>query len=218
MLDLFFDLDGTLLDSQEGIIESIQHALRELNEDSPKSEELLWMIGPPLLQGFQSLLQDEMLAQQAVALFHEAYDDNENKYLADPYDGIGEMFDSFQAWDARLHVVTSKPQESAIEIVKHFGIDAYVENVFGAFADHNRADKTELLQFALDETGALPAQSVMIGDRHFDIFGAKNNDMFNIGVLWGFGDAQELREAEADMLAGHPSELPEIIHDLIGIE
>lgn len=213
----FFDLDGTLVDPKEGITGSIQHALTEMGADVPHADELEWCIGPPLLGSFQTLLGEGADAHEALAIYREHYGE-EGMYIADVYDGVGEMFDALHSFDIPLYIATSKPAIFATEIVEHFGIASHITRLFGSELDGTNSDKTELLQFALDETGVDPTQSLMVGDRRFDIFGAKNNDIPNIGALWGFGEPDELRMAEADMLAGHPEEVPEIAFDLLGIE
>ena len=101
---------------------------------------------------------------------------------------------------------------------EHFGLLESVERLFGPELDGTHADKTDLLKFALDEIGADPAKCIMLGDRQMDIFAAKNNDIPNIGALWGYADHGELHMAEADMLAGTPEEVPEIAYDLLGLE
>ena len=217
MITVFFDFDGTLVDSREGITASIQYALEEMGADVPAAEDLEWCIGPSLSESFAVLLGEGADIEEAMALYRENYDGNA-MFDADLYDGLEEMFIGLQEMGARFYVATSKPQEVAQEIAEHFGLNAFIERVFGAELDGTRSDKTVLLHFAMDETKSDPAKTVMVGDRRFDIFGAKNNGLFNIGILWGFGSPDELREAEADMLAGHPTELPEIISDLLGIE
>jgi phosphoglycolate phosphatase len=217
MLTIFFDLDGTLIDPKEGITSCVQHALSELGAEVPHAEELTWMIGPPLGHSFMHLLQDEELALQALEIYREKYAD-EGMYEADIFDGVGEMFDQLHLVDARLYIATSKPTVFAQEIIEHFGLHAHVEQLFGSELDGTNSDKTQLLQHALNETGVDPTQSIMVGDREFDIFGAKNNDIPSIGAMWGFGDAEELRRAEPDMLAGHPEEILEIAADIMGLE
>ena len=218
MLNLFFDLDGTLIDPQEGLTKAIQVALEKMGEkDIPTSHELRWCIGPPLWNSFEVLLAPGADIGEAMDYYREYFTDD-GMYQADVYDGIGEMFDSFHQVDAQMFIATSKPAIYAQEIIEHFGIHAHVERLFGSELDGTNSDKTELLKFALDETGADPAKSVMIGDRQFDIFGARNNDIPSVGALWGFGDPEELHLAEADSLAGAPEEVPEIVFDLLGLD
>ncbi len=218
MLTVFLDLDGTLIDPKEGITSSIQFTLQELGAtDIPTQNELTWCIGPPLHNSFDVLLGPGANLHEAMAIYREHYAD-EAMYLADVYDGIGDMFDAFHQVDARLFVATSKPHVYANELIEHFGIHAHVEQLFGSELDGTNSDKTELLKYALDETGADPARSVMIGDRRFDVFGARNNDIPSVGALWGYGEPEELHMAEADALAGAPEEVPEIVFDLLRLD
>jgi phosphoglycolate phosphatase len=217
MFTVFFDLDGTLIDPKEGITKSIQYALEKLGVDVPHADDLEWCIGPPLWESFAVLLGENADLDEAVALYRERFVE-EGIYEAEPYDGIGEMFDELHRLDAKIYITTSKPHAYAQTIIEHFGIHAHVERLLGSELDGTNSDKTQLLQFALDEIGVDPAKTIMVGDRRHDINGAKNNDILNIGVMWGYGTPDELRDAEADMLAGDPEELPEIMLDLLGIE
>lgn len=217
MLTIFFDLDGTLLDSQSGIMASLQHAMIELGAEEPTTDELRGLIGMPLPYIFTSLLGESGDIGRAVDLYRNYYTE-EAMFDAAPYDGIGEMFDELLTVEARLFIATSKPQIYAQEIANHFGLLEPVERLFGSELDGTNADKTALLQFALEEIGDDPAKCIMVGDRQMDIFGAKNNDIPNIGALWGYADHGELHMAEADMLAGAPEEVPEIAYDLLGLE
>lgn len=218
MLTLFFDLDGTLIDPKVGITLAIQHALKEMGmTEIPHADDLTWCIGPPLWNSFDVLLGPGADLHEAVDLYRGFYTE-EGMYMADVYDGVGEMFDTLHQVDAKIYVATSKPHVYAQEIIEHFGIHAHVERLFGSELDGTNADKTDLLKFALDETGAEPAKSVMIGDRRFDIYGARNNDIPSVGALWGYGEPDELHQSEADALAGAPEEVPEIVFDLLGLD
>lgn len=217
MLTIFFDLDGTLLDSQSGILSSIQHAIIELGGEEPGSDELRGLIGMPLPNIFANLMGEGGDITSAVDLYREHYTE-EAMFDAIPYEGVGEMFDELAKVEARLFIATAKPQVYAHQIAEHFGLLEPVERLFGPELDGTNADKTTLLQFALDEIGEDPAKCIMVGDRQMDIFAAKNNDIPNIGALWGYADHGELHMAEADMLAGVPEEVPEIAYDLLGIE
>jgi len=218
LITLFFDLDGTLIDPAEGLTASIQHALREMGAaEIPTAEELTWCIGPPLWGSFEVLLGPGADIDAAVGHYRDHFTD-EGMYQADVYDGVGEMFDALHDIEARLFVATSKPQAYAQEIIEHFGIHAHIEQLFGSELDGTRSDKTELIGHALTETESDPAKTVMIGDRRFDIFGARNNHIPAIGAMWGFAEPEELHLADAEALAGHPSEVPEIALDLLGVE
>ena len=216
-ISVFFDLDGTLMDSAPGIIASYKYALDEMGVDAPPEEELRAMVGPAQHIAFTALLGENAPLDQAIAAYREYYQE-EGMFLAEPYDGLAEMFDELMRFEPRLFIATSKPKVFADAIAAQFGLDRYVDALFGSEMSGERSDKTELLQFALNETGALPQDCAMIGDRHYDINGARNNDIPSIGALWGYGGIDELRMAEADALAGQPEEIPYLIPDLLGLE
>ncbi len=217
MSAIFFDLDGTLLDPKEGITQSIQHALRELDADVPTQDELTWCIGPPLWDSFRVLVGERADVNEAVALYREHYTDT-GMYDADVYDGIGEMLMDLRETDLPIYIATSKPHTYATTIAEHFGVAHFIDGLFGSELDGTNSDKTHLLTHALAETGADPFRSVMIGDRRHDIMGAQNNDIRSLGVLWGYADEGELHMAEADALAGDPEEVFEIVSELLGLE
>ena len=218
MQAIFLDLDGTLIDPKEGITGSIQHALSEMGmQDIPSQDELSWCIGPPLSESFRVLLGERADIAEAVAHYREKYTDT-GMYEADVYDGIGEMLQDLRETGLPLYIATSKPHAYARTIAEHFGVMHFVDDLFGSELDGTHADKTDLLAHALAETGVDPFRSVMIGDRKHDIIGAQNNDIRSLGVLWGYSEEGELHLAEADALAGDPSEVAEIVIDLLGLE
>lgn len=129
----------------------------------------------------------------------------------DLYDGIPEALEVIGDTGARLFVATSKPQVYATRIIEYFGIGGYFESVFGSELDGVRSDKTELLAYALSMTGIDAATAAMIGDRSHDIIGARNNGLRAVGVLYGYGDEAELRDAGADEIVATVSGLPAIM-------
>jgi phosphoglycolate phosphatase len=200
---IFLDLDGTLTDPRIGITRSIQHALAALDRPVPAEQDLLWCIGPPLLHSFRTLLGDEALAKRAVTLYRERFSDiglYENKL----YDGIHELLTALNAAGPRLFVATSKARVFASRIIEHFGLAGYFEHVYGAELDGTRGEKTALLHYALDQLGLVGPRTVMVGDRSFDMIGARNNAMTPIGVLYGYGSEPELRDAGAAHVCATP--------------
>jgi len=190
---IFFDLDGTLTDPKAGITRSIQYALEKLSKPVPSEEALTWCIGPPLLASFEALTGDAELAPRALALYRERFSDIglfENKV----YPGIKDMLG---ALDVPLYVATSKPHVYAQRILDHFELSGYFQQIFGAELDGTRSDKSELLAFTLAQSGHPAAASLMVGDRKHDIIGAVNNGMTALGVLYGYGDREELETAGA---------------------
>lgn len=215
MQAIFLDLDGTLIDPKVGITASIQYALRELNAEVPDADDLTWCIGPPLWGSFEVLLGPGADLDEAVALYRERFS-TEGLFEAEIYDGVGEMLSGLRETGAGLWLATSKPHAFANRIVEHFGLAAWLDGVFGTEMDGRNANKTALLAHALDQTGAAAEDSLMLGDRRFDIEGARMNGIPAMGALWGYADPEELHQAEPDALAAHPAEVPALLDDLTG--
>jgi phosphoglycolate phosphatase len=204
---VYFDLDGTLTDPKIGITRSIRYALDELGHPAPPSEdELTWCIGPPLLPSLKTLLGEDHLADAALLLYRKRFS-TVGLYENDVYPEIHDLLATLQRSGRRLFVATSKPEIYAEQIIDHFKLRGYFERVFGSELDGVRADKTELLSYALSETGDDPVRAVMIGDRRHDMIGARNNGMTAIGVLYGYGSEQELLEAGAHHVCLTPGAL-----------
>jgi len=201
---VYFDLDGTLTDPYEGISKCILYALEKLGFPRPSDEYLLSCIGPPLYDTFPELV-GESLTLQAVDLYRERFDAlgwQENV----PYDGIHETLAAVADSNCRMFVATSKPRIAAGRIVEHFELAQYFETVYGCELDGTRANKVDLLKYAVgknpDATGR-----IMIGDRKHDLLGAIANDLQPIGVSYGYGSLEELEAAGAIAIAASTAEL-----------
>ena len=201
---LLFDLDGTLSDPSAGILRCIVHTLNTFDRDVPPLEELHRLIGPPLHETFALLGPDR--AGEAVTTFRERYGATglfENQL----YGGMEEALQSLAGITEAMFVATSKPAEYAVRTIEHFQLQNFFRGVYGSEMTGERADKTELLAHLLAEE-ALDRDSVtMIGDRKHDILAARAHGVRSIGVTWGFGSVDELRDAGADVLCDAPAEL-----------
>jgi phosphoglycolate phosphatase len=207
MSTIFFDLDGTLTDPKEGITRCIQYALKSLGVPVPPTEALLWCIGPPLQASFVQLLDgDEMSAGKAVSLYRERFTET-GLYENALYDGIREVLCELQRAGDSLFVATSKPHVYAERIVRHFRLDGFFDTVFGSELDGTRADKSELLAYAIERTKTDVSTALMIGDRKHDMIGARSNGLTGIGVLYGYGSHEELQAAGAQQLVSSPDAL-----------
>ena len=213
---VFLDLDGTLTDQKTGITRCIQHALDGLGAPVPETEDLLWCIGPPLLPSFERLLGDDARAREALALYRERFSET-GLYENELYDDIPDLLRALREAGMRLFVATSKPHVYAERIVRHFGLDGYFETVFGSELDGTRVHKTDLLAHALEVAGVAPKDCVMIGDREHDMIGARNNGIFGIGVLYGYGTREELLTAGARRLVSTPAELQSLAQDAFSL-
>ena len=202
---VFFDLDGMLTDPRVGITRCIRHALAEVGLTPPDSDDLTWCIGPPLLESFKSMLGDDVSATIALKHFRARFSDvgiYENKL----YGGIPDALQELSSRGVSLFVATSKPQVYAERIVEHFGLSACFKGVFGPTLRGERERKTDLLRWALEETGVEPSAAVMVGDRSHDMVGATVNGMRAVGVLYGYGSREELEASGAQLLIRSPGE------------
>lgn len=204
---LFLDLDGTLIDPADGIGQSIRYALGELNQPVPDDAALRRWIGPPLRNSFAQHV-GEKLADDALTLYRKRYGDTGWKACT-VYPGIPETLEALVAGGLSLAIATSKPHMYAARIAAHFGFDRYISNVFGSELDGTRSDKRELLAFALARSGS--GSAAMVGDRRYDVEGARDNGIPAIGVSWGFAEKGELAEAGAAAIVSSSDELASLL-------
>lgn len=205
---VLFDLDGTLTDSSEGILNSVRYMLEKKGLPIPDAETLHSFIGPPLtdtLHELYGLTEDE--GNAAVKVYREYYGEEGIKQLS-VYSGIEEVLAKLEK-EYCLAVATSKPEFYAKQILETTGLARYFSGVYGADLSGKRSKKTDVIAYALDQLEGTSA--VMVGDRKFDILGAKANFLRSIGVLYGFGDQQEMIEAEADIIITAVDELPDAV-------
>ncbi len=199
---VLFDLDGTLIDSEAGIVGSMMHAL---GADAPAREVLRGWIGPPLRVSFPSVLGDDAgRVEQAVARYHERFDAiGWSEHTV--YPGIADVVAALAARGDRLAIVTSKLRTQAERIVAHLPFGATFARVYGPAPGSRSSEKAAMIAQALADFGAMPGRTAMIGDRRFDVEGAKANGVRAIGVEWGFGSREELEQAGADAIIASPA-------------
>jgi phosphoglycolate phosphatase len=207
---IFFDLDGTLTDPKPGITGSIQYALTRLGREMPSQDELAWCIGPPLRASFVTLLGGEEHADRGVELYRERFGDV-GLFENSVYPEIEAVLAKLSEASFRMFVATSKPHVFARRIVDHFGLNSHFEHVFGSELDGTRVHKADLIAYALEQTGADPSRSLMIGDRSHDVLGAKANGIDAIGVTYGYGSREELIAAGARHLCVSPRAVLDVI-------
>lgn len=212
--NILFDLDGTISDPKEGITKCITFALESLGHRAPPLEDLAAFIGPPLRQTFKTLMDDPgpEIIEQAMVFYRQRYS-VEGRGLVENilYPAIPETLVALKERDKRLFVATSKATHIAKDIIAHFGLSPYFSKVYGAEIDGTRGDKGELIAYILAQEHILPQEAVMIGDRKHDIIGAAKNNVSGIGALWGYGSAEELREAGAVAMCAGPGDLIDIV-------
>ncbi|MBC8137798.1 MAG: HAD family hydrolase [Fibrella sp.] len=208
---LLFDLDGTLTDPATGITRCIAHALTALGHPTPSEEVLRSCIGPPLQTTFPMLLNESpgesSLTDRAIALYRERFVPV-GMYENAVYPGIPELLARLYAGGCKLYVATSKPTVFAKEIVRHFGMEAFFVAVYGSELSGERVHKPDLIAYILQQENIAPETAIMVGDRKYDILGARACSLYAaVGVTYGYGGPDELREAGADALCDDPEEL-----------
>lgn len=207
---VLFDLDGTLTDPMTGITKSVQYALKKQGIIENDLWNLTKFIGPPLKESFQKFYgMSKEEAQKAVEDYRE-YFSPIGIFENIVYDGMEEMLTKLKKEGMRLCVATSKPEEFAKRILEHFQLEEYFEFVGGALMD-GRTNKAEVIAYVLSEIKAEKEQTIMVGDREHDILGAKKNGIESIGVLYGYGDKNELQDAGADLIVEDVTQLREIL-------
>lgn len=208
---LLFDLDGTLTDPKVGICTCVQYALRAFGIEEPDIDKLEPFIGPPLKDSFRQFydMSDEQ-AGAAVEKYRERFRDVgifENRV----YDGIPGMLEALCAKGGKLAVASSKPEVFVERILEHFGIRKYFTVVVGSELDGSRTDKDEVVEEALRRLfGEKPVEKdkvYMVGDRRFDVEGARAQGIESVGVTYGYGGMEELKEARADYIVRSVEEL-----------
>ncbi len=198
---LFLDLDGTLSDSAPGIVRSAQYALETFGIHVADVNDLLCFVGPPLEESFQEFYHfSPRQADEAVKRYRQRYE-TIGVYENALYPGIPEFLDKARAAGKTLIVATSKPQRMAELVLAHFGIADRFAFV-GAREDKSRRTKEEVIRYVMKENGLTNTEDiVMVGDRKYDIIGAKAVGLDSVGVLYGYGNRAEFEAAGATYIA-----------------
>lgn len=199
---VLFDLDGTLTDPAEGIINSVIYALSKFGIEEADREDLKKFIGPPLAESFKEFYGfSEEKTTLAIAYYRE-YFQKSGMFENSVYDGIEKLLRSLKDKGKTLIVATSKPEKFAVQILEHFKLDGYFKYIAGSNLDGTRSAKADVIKYALEKCNVTDcSQAVMVGDRKHDIIGAKAIGLDSVGVLFGYGDLNELETAEATYIA-----------------
>lgn len=207
---LLFDLDGTIIDSSLGITNSVMHALKKFGIIETDRKNLYKFIGPPLTDSFQKYYGfSKEKSIEAVSFYREYYHDH-GIYECYVYHGLEDSLKSLKEMGKKLIVATSKPEPYARRIINHFNLDHYFEYVAGMEMNGGRGTKADVIAYAL-ETMQINDYSkcLMIGDRKHDVSGAKKVGLNCVGVLYGFGNEEELRNAGAIEIVETPIQICE---------
>lgn len=201
---ILFDLDGTLTDSGEGIINCASLALAHYGLPVPDRQDMRVFIGPPLKDTFFKFGVPEESLDEAVQIYRKEYVVT-GIYQNFPYPGTRQLLENLKQDGCRLYVATSKPEHMAIHVLEHFGMDHYFDRICGACSDGIRSKKDEVIAYLLESIGAEDA--VMVGDTEYDVIGATVHGIPAIGVTWGYGLRREMESAGALAIADTMEEL-----------
>ena len=205
---VLFDLDGTLTESAPGITNAAAYALKAFGIEAEPSE-LEFFVGPPLGGSFMRCGLTEAPARAAIDVYREYYS-TRGMFENAPYAGVEDMLRRLREAGAELIVATSKPEQFSVRILERFGLADYFSVIAGSTLDETRTDKPDVIEYALASAGVTDrSAAIMIGDRIYDIEGAKKTGLASMGVLYGYGSAEEF--AEADHVAKTPSDIADIL-------
>jgi phosphoglycolate phosphatase len=212
---VLLDLDGTLSDSEPGILRSLRWACEQEGFPIPTDEQVRSVIGPPFELGLPSIgIPDDALVR-VINTYRSRYE-SIGLFENTLYDGVIEMLDGLEAAGLSLSIATAKPERTAIRIIEHFGLADRFEAMVGATLTPERRAKSQIITHVLGELGfpiGLPDiddRVIMIGDREHDVLGAMHNGVSCIGVTWGYGTPEELLKSGAVVLADTPLEVVEL--------
>ena len=199
---VLFDLDGTLTDPKVGIVNSVLYALEKIGIEELHVKELDSFIGPPIQQSFvERYNMSEGEVERAVFYFRE-YLKQRGLLENNVYVGISNLLKQLKDTGNRLFIATSKPTIFARQVIEHFQLTNYFEDIIGSNLDGTRIKKEEIIAHILQTNeGFKKEEMVMIGDRKHDIIGANHNGIASIGVLYGYGSKKELTEVGVTHIA-----------------
>jgi len=212
---LLWDLDGTLTDPKDGIARSVQYALNQLNYPIPEADDLDWVIGPPLKESFKTLLQseDEGLLNRAVLSYRERFQEL-GLYENNVYPGIPELLFKLKKAGCKNLLATSKPRVFAERILQHFLLDKYFEVIMGSELNGQFVEKEALIGEVLKKApSGSRSRTVMIGDRKYDVDGARANQIDVISVGYGYGTVEELNAAQPDFIVPSVRDLERLLFE-----
>ncbi|WP_235859595.1 HAD hydrolase-like protein [Secundilactobacillus collinoides] len=205
---VLFDLDGTIINSEQGILNAIKYAVHKLNRPTMDDATLRQFIGPSLVGGFQTIAgYTHEEAVEATEAYREYYRDGglfEDEVYARIPEALGDLQQQYD-----FYIATAKPESFAEQIIDHFHLDGYFKGIYGATFDETRIKKADIIGYALNDIGITDSrEAVMVGDRDSDILGGHSNALAGIGVTYGFGSLAELQAAKSEQIIASPTELP----------
>ena len=207
---ILFDLDGTLTDSGEGIINCASLALRHFGLPVPDREAMRVFVGPPLRDMFFKFGVPGDRLDEAVEVYRSRYIPI-GKFENTPYPGIHDLLAQLRQEGHKLYVATSKPEQMSMDILNKFELSQYFDLLAGATLDGSRDTKADVIAYLLQQTSS-DMEAIMVGDTVYDVVGAAHHGIPTIGVSWGYGSVPEMVEAGAKAIAHTMDELHKLLN------
>ncbi len=209
--NIIFDLDGTLTESGTGIKNSVRYTLEYYGLPMEDDDSLNRYVGPPLMVSFKEYMQfpDEKIPE-AIEVYRK-YFVQYGMFQNQVYEGIRPLLEALKKAGKRMFIATGKPTVYSEQILEHFGLDGYFEFVCGIGLKEAATEKDELITQVLERAGLAPEDCLMVGDRKYDIIGARKTGATPIGVTYGYGSREELQQAGAKLIVDTVEQLQELL-------
>ena len=207
---ILFDLDGTLTDSGEGIINCAVMTLEHYGCPIPDREELRSFVGPPLHETFIKYGIPAAQTDEAIKIYRSRYVPI-GAYENTPYPGIQDLLKKLKLQGHTLYVATSKPEAMSVKILEHFSMAHYFDRICGASLDTSRSTKEDVIAYLLELSGR-DENIIMVGDTKFDVIGAKAHGIPTVGVSWGYGTVEDMENAGVFAIAYTMDELYQLLN------
>ena len=211
--NILIDLDGILTDPKVGITTSARYGLEKVGFPIADSENIDWIIGPPLKASLAKILNvdaNDDLAEQALLGYRERFSVT-GLFENHLFDDVAQTLDALKSKGYRLFLATAKPEIYARQILQHFNLLHYFEYPYGSELTGERTNKGELIRYILEKENLNPTECLMVGDREHDIFGARQNGIETIAVEYGYGSQAELDQAQPKLRIKKFAELLNVI-------
>lgn len=213
MKNLFFDFDGTIANTQEGIVNALEYMVNDLQMEHLGVDTYKKFIGPSLVDSLEKFYPDfpKTRYQEAVKSF-QSYYNTKGVYQLELYPGMKDMLQQLKDAGYNLYISSVKTESMLKILIPNLGLDDYFEGFYGQSEDGlTRNTKPAILKYGLDESKSAADDSIMIGDRMTDMQGGVQNDVHTLGITYGFGDHQELKESGAELIVDHVDDIPDAV-------
>ncbi len=209
---VIFDFDGTVTDTGEGILKSLAYSFEQMGQPVPDLSDLKKFIGPPIHYSYVTFYN---VPEDEVAEYIRKYRERYRKigiFECFVYDGMRQTLESLRSQGIKTGIASSKPIKLVYDVMEHLGLTGLFDAVVGTqFDDSSHAGKTDLVLECMQKLGAVRERTLMVGDRYFDIDGAKGAGVDSVGVIYGYGSREEFEEHNATYIIKKPQELLEIV-------